>query len=1017
VPERYAATAIAPVFSNAVTYQIVSMATLAAPIQGLDQCDAYFTGQVSGRVMREDGLAPVANARISARGVPPELPPGGGLQRPCLPATMTMSQGSPTFVADADGRYALLPDPEPAATFPLLQSNEYLLRVEGPSGSDYVPTYQRFTTGTAEVDPVTNLLKTRTQDLVAVTASAVESFKAILGLGPLNPGTGVLLGTAVDAATNRPAAGIAVRLTAVDGTDASQSPTGQAALVRYFDVGGVPQNDLTATTSDGRFIVFNAPAGTVSLDVSSQDDTGNVLADSRPDGVTVLRVEVNNAAPASVDVSGRFAPLVGSLSGAGAITLTAAGGDPIALRTLCPPDAVERGGLCYADPDDPNSVVDKDAVPCDGEDGVATYGAYRILKGGYCQLAYTASSPDAPFTIPVGSFQSIILKASGPNLVDTLTYGVQVEDQAVNEVSIGAVTTTALEAAAASAGRILSSESAVVFGQATTSALGERDQNGDLVPRDCGSWTNLPNSSSDPRTGCNALGTPGALVTGQFNDDAYRDLAVLDTTPSDPAVTIWVNNGSGEFMRSQRIENTGQACGISDAGCGVEDGPVALLVIDYNVDGLPDLVVLNQGEPSISLLEGRGRGRFVFGGSQPIALPGIQSPEFNAMASADFNLDGIPDLAITDRVSDQILLLLGTRTQFVPPPSTVSPPEVGNDPRAVLSGPIDLDGIPDLVFVNQDTIAVMQRIGVTNDLNTFTVPAGSSPDFSAAAIGDLTNDGFPDLVVADQSVSGAKVWVFATDPFGTSALEPPTPIATGAGPIGVVIDDVNGDLFGDLVTVHQDGTVMYYEADGLGGVGAPQVYALGGRPYVLVMDDVTGDGRRDAIVSDPAAGASRVAILPHTTRPIDGVAVAAVQADGRSVGDVVYLDDQGLAVPGAIMTGTNGRFAVFNVPPGSVWLRLLAGGLGSRLIHAYPGTVTNTDFAVIKGQTETTTISGLTADSVLRPVGGVQIRFLGTQRATSSNPIVFDSDGDPVGGANYLAVVEANSEYVIQLSR
>jgi hypothetical protein len=105
------------------------------------------------------------------------------------------------------------------------------------------------------------------------------------------------------------------------------------------------------------------------------------------------------------------------------------------------------------------------------------------------------------------------------------------------------------------------------------------------------------------------------------------------------------------------------------------------------------------------------------------------------------------------------------------------------------------------------------------------------------------------------------------------------------------------------------------------------------------------------------------------------------------------------------------------VPPGPIWLRLLNSGLGSRFLYAYADAVTNTAFPVIIGPTTTTTIRGVTVDAVLRPVGEVQIRFLGTQRATSSNPIVFDSQGNTTSGADYAAIVEANSEYVIKLSK
>jgi hypothetical protein len=260
--------------------------------------------------------------------------------------------------------------------------------------------------------------------------------------------------------------------------------------------------------------------------------------------------------------------------------------------------------------------------------------------------------------------------------------------------------------------------------------------------------------------------------------------------------------------------------------------------------------------------------------------------------------------------------------------------------------------------------------------------------------------------------------MFHNRPFlSTSArLSSPTFIQAGPGlPIAVAVRDLNGDLSSDLIVMQNDGTLIYREGDGVGGFGPERMYSVGGGPNQLIMDDVTGDGNEDAVIADP--GSARIVILPQTRQPVDGVAVAAVRADGRAVGDVVYLDAQGRAIPGASLTGTSGRFAVLNVPPDPVWLRLLTGGLGSRFLHAYAGAVTNTPFPVIKGFNATTTVSGVTADAVLRPVGEVQMHFLGTQRVTSSTPLEFDVDGNSTGGASYSTVVDANSDYVVKLSK
>ncbi len=995
VPDRYVATSIIPIFPNAAMFRNLDTVLVPPPVPGEAQFDPYFTGPVSGRVMREDGLAPVGNARVTPLGVPiAELPP---------------PQQSQVFVADANGNYNIpLNQANPDATTPLLQSSTYLVKAEGPSGSNaYLPTFQRLETGTAEVDTTTGQFKEKIQSLVVVTRQAINEFRGALGLDP-NDETwkvrGTLLGTAVDASTGRPAAGISIRLTPVDATEE------QTARIYYFDFGGVPRSDLTATTPDGRFIVFNAPVGAVSLDVTSPDDTGNAVADSRADGVTVVRLSVNNAPPQAVDVSGRFAPLAGSLPST-VISLTAAGGDPMAMRRQCPTDTFEREGLCYRDPENRQGLESKVNVPCSD---IATYGPHRRERDGFCQLMLESTPGGGTFTVPVGSYRETVLKTSGPGLMDTYTFGLQTTDRAMGGVSVGAVTTDAVNNALPP-GLTRVDETAVIWGQATTASLGEVDQNGNLAPRTCAqpAWTALPDNTP---VWCDRLPNPGALVAGSFNDDAFRDLAIIDlgATSSTPTVTIWLNTGDGSFVLADTIGEDTANCRVGDPGCGVEDGPAALLVVDYTRDGLSDLVVLNQGARTISLLEGRGRGRFVFGGSLAVGLSGTVP---TAMAAADFNRDQRPDLLITHS-SGEIGLLIGTGAGFQPPSPGA---RVGIDPRAVIPGALDFDGIPDLVFVTCESIWLMQEIGRTNKLTEYRIPGDSSPecdaaDFSAAAVGDVDGSGFNDVVVADRASGAPKIWIFPNGPFG---LETPTQVPALENPIAVAAIDLNKDRHLDLVVVHQDqdGTVMYQEGDGVGGFGQQRLFQVGGRPVALVMDDVTGDGVADAVLSDPGSGSGRIVILPQTTRAVDGVAVAAVQANGQAVGDVVYLNEQGAAVSGATVTAASGRFAIFNVPPGPIWLRLLSKGLGSRFLHAYANAVTNTTFPVITGQSTTVSISGVTVDAVVRPVGEVQIRFLGTQRATSSNPILFDSQGNATGGADYRAIIEANSDYVIQLSK
>ncbi|MFZ5862568.1 MAG: FG-GAP repeat domain-containing protein [Nitrospirota bacterium] len=1001
VPGRHFATLIAPVFRNAATFQLITVAAAPPPIEGEAVNFPYFSGPVSGRVMGEDGLAPVANGRITVLGVP--LADLADEPRP--PGTLPRTGSDPeVFPIAADGTFDVPYNANTASPLPLMQSSEYLVKVEGPGGvadRDYWPTYQRLRTGPATKDPDTRVMHAFTNDLVGVTRRAVAEYLAAVntGLSPAapivqDPSRGLLIGTAVAKGTGLPTPGISVRLAPLDGITVTPAPT-----IVYFDFAGIPRRELRATTGDGRFLVLNAPVGSVSLEVTSPDDTGNTVADSRAGGVTVVRLGVNNAPPVTVDVSGSIAALVGDIPADG-ITLSVAGGDPMAMRTECPENTVERGGVCYQDPTVLENSKDKKPIPCGRTE---VYGEFRIERDGFCVLNYTAG---ATFTVPIGSSRDVVMRTAGAGLMDTYTYGTRTTDRAVNGVSVGAVTPVAIEAVASSAGLTRAAGTGVIWGRTTVTGFGETDASGALVPRTCAGWTMFPNN--DP-AGCAALGMPGALVTGFFNADTYRDLAVVDTTPmgtgSGPGITVWLNTSDGSFVRSQRIGRRPD-CRIGDADCGVEDGPEAVSVVDFTDDGLADLVVLNRISRSVSMLEGRGRGQFVFGGSLEV---GTSAVDPNAMAVEDFNRDGNPDVFITDHTSGRLIALFGTGSGFRmgDPSDTV----VGESPQAVISGFVDSDGVPDVVFVNERAI-VVRTLG-NNGFRGYTVPTGDAARFSAAAIGDLNFDGLNDVVVTDRAANTA--WIFLNS---ASGLQTPTPVPTGNDPAAVALMDVHNDGALDLVVLNRgDGTILLRQGNGQGSFTSEQIVTVGGAPSFMALGDLTGDGAADVALSNPSVPLQRVIVLPQTAGPRAGVAVAATRADGFDVGTVVYLDSSGDAVPGAVATGPSGRFAIFNAPPGMVWLRMRSVGIGSRLVYVYPDSVVNTAFPVIVGSTSTIVMSGATVDAVVRPVGEVQIRFLGTARVTSSRPIELDPNGNASGGADYRVRVEANNDYVLRLSK
>jgi hypothetical protein len=139
-------------------------------------------------------------------------------------------------------------------------------------------------------------------------------------------------------------------------------------------------------------------------------------------------------------------------------------------------------------------------------------------------------------------------------------------------------------------------------------------------------------------------GKQSAFITQHdLNNDDRADL-IISSTMND-VIKIFLNNGRNGF--------------ISFEDAAAEKGPEYIVPGDFTGDNIPDLAVANRRDASISILQGRGDGSFVF-------------PHFNypaganarAMVGADFNDDGLTDLALL--IYDKQMLEIILRKNSVP---------------------------------------------------------------------------------------------------------------------------------------------------------------------------------------------------------------------------------------------------------------------------------------------------------------------------------------------------------------
>ncbi len=350
------------------------------------------------------------------------------------------------------------------------------------------------------------------------------------------------------------------------------------------------------------------------------------------------------------------------------------------------------------------------------------------------------------------------------------------------------------------------------------------------------------------------LSIPGAannlfgLSLGDLDGDGRLDLLVA-------------GHQLNQISIFQNLSTPGGLTGASFAarvGILVSGSPDAVSAADIDGDGRLDVITANAAANTVSILRNVGNGGVIVPSSFASPVSFASGPSPFGLGVVDLDGDGKLDLATANQGSANRSVSLFRNLSTVGNCSLAPAVDLPNScgAEAIALGDLDGDAKQDIVIgcYNGQTLSVYRNMGTAGNLetNSFASPVqfNAGSHIHSIAIADLNGDGKPDVGLVSEAPDKLSIFqnTSTAGSFTTSSLAPRIDFPTGSNPVGISIDDLDGDgrpdiafgnfysttigLYRNVNTVHTAPTIVTQPTNRTVAVGGTTIFSVTATSYL-----------------------------------------------------------------------------------------------------------------------------------------------------------------------------------------